>query len=285
MVSEERIAPRTEPETPRPTTAGSTVFAATGAPRPQGTSQPGRSPADAPRQAVRPGEIVAAPWADSVGGPANQGSVVASADIAGVAAATERVRLTFQERAYVTLPKGVAPAIGDRYLVVALGPVLDGARQVVIPTGIVEIERADKVDASTARVVAQFGSLQVGQGLVPIERPSLPTEERPTPVTGGREATVIFTQSGNVLPSVQHYVILDASVRDGVKPGDQFTLYRPRTSVEVDDSGRRVTIPEERIALAQVVRATRSGVTAMIVDQAQPAIKEGAHARLTARMP
>src|SRR5919202_3642646 len=40
-VSEERIAPRTEPDAPRPTTAGSTVFAATGAPRPQGASQPG----------------------------------------------------------------------------------------------------------------------------------------------------------------------------------------------------------------------------------------------------
>jgi hypothetical protein len=220
-----------------------------------------------------------------VGGPLNHGLVVASADMPGIAAASERGRLTPQERAYITLPKDATPAVGDRYLVVALGPGLEGRRQVVVPTGVVQIERAGNAEASTVRVVAQFGDLQVGQVLVPIELPPLPTDTRPEPVSSGKEASVIFTESGHVLPSVQHYVILDASEKDGVKPGDEFTLYRPRTSVEADDAGRRVTLPEERIALVQVVKVTKSGATAVIVDQAQPTIKEGMHARLTARMP
>jgi hypothetical protein len=75
-------------------------------------------------------------------------------------------------------------------------------------------------------------------------------------------------------------VVLDASLEDGVKVGDQFTFYRPRVRTD-----RGVTLPEEPIGVAQVVRVTERGTTGIVVDMRHPAITTGTRARLTARMP
>jgi hypothetical protein len=74
--------------------------------------------------------------------------------------------------------------------------------------------------------------------------------------------------------------MIDASRKDGVSIGDQFTLVRER--VELAEGAR---LPEQPLALAQVVRVTERGTTVMIVDQVQPKIREGTEARLTAKMP
>ena len=62
--------------------------------------------------------------------------------------------------------------------------------------------------------------------------------------------------------------------------GDQFTVIRGR--VDLYDG---IRLPEQPVALAQVVRVTERGATVMIVDQVQPKIREGMEARLTAKMP
>jgi len=61
---------------------------------------------------------------------------------------------------------------------------------------------------------------------------------------------------------------------DGVKPGDQFTLYGD------DETTRR-----EVLAVAQVIRSTRRGTTLMIIDQDTRGIRVGTPVRLTAKMP
>ena len=48
---------------------------------------------------------------------------------------------------------------------------------------------------------------------------------------------------------------------------------------------RELGVSNEKIALVQVVKVTDRGATGIIVDQAQPAIRNGTSARLTARMP
>jgi hypothetical protein len=108
---------------------------------------------------------------------------------------------------------------------------------------------------------------------------------RPAPLALGPESKVVYVPSNAVLPSVQSYVILDATSRDGVKQGDQFTLYRAREKAPVPGTDKSVQLPEEPIALAQVVKVTDHGTTAIILDQRQPAVKTGVAARLTARMP
>jgi hypothetical protein len=64
--------------------------------------------------------------------------------------------------------------------------------------------------------------------------------------------------------------------------GDEFVIYLPSPKLE---DGQRLRDPEILIGKAQVVRSTPYGVTAVILGQAQPAIKEGMSARVTAKMP
>ncbi|HJU88125.1 MAG TPA: LysM peptidoglycan-binding domain-containing protein [Gemmatimonadaceae bacterium] len=230
--------------------------------------------------AVRPGEFYAAPWLDRSGGPGEAGRVIAPADMPGIARASNRPTLQPQDRVYVTLPKSIVPSRGDKLLLYRVGPQVEGHGQIVIPTAVVQVERAENADATTVRIVEQYDQVELGQGVLALERFNMPPDARPAPLALGTEARVIWIPSEAVLPSLQRYVVLTATNKDNVKQGDQFTLYRPRLRTE-----RGAFLPEERIALVQVVKVTDRGVTGVIVDQAQPAIRQGTSARLTARMP
>lgn len=274
------------PEQPVPASPGApTVFAAP----PEGSSLTmsrfGPSATAYVHTAVRPGEVYSAPWVDRQGGPGAKGVVVASASVPGIAQASERIRLSPQERAYITLPKGIVAARGDRFVVFAEGTELDDGSQVMEPTGIVEVERPNEGDVATVRLVEQFGQVLVGQGVLPLDRFTLSPEARPTPLMLGTESKVVWIADHDVLPSVERYVILDATAKDGVKIGDQFTLLQPRRRADLPGTAKRVILPEEPLALAQVVKVTDRGTTAIIVDQRYPGIKEGTLAKLTARMP
>lgn len=287
-VAEDQMARPDEPVPDAPTPrspVGGTVFAASQVRRLATASRFGGTANEYPHSAVRAQEVYAAPWIDRTGGPQTQGRVVGPVDIPGIVEPSPARVIGPQSRAYVTVPKGLVLARGDRLVVFHLGPSLDGGSQVVIPTGIVEVEQAEDGDASVVRVVQQFHEIAIGDGVMPLDRLDLAAEARPAPLAQGTEAHVVYIPSQVVLPSLLYYVLLDATQKDGVKVGDQFTLYRPRQRVEVDDRGTKAMLPEERIALAQVVKVTDRGTTALIVDQAQPSIKEGARARLTARMP
>ena len=84
-----------------------------------------------------------------------------------------------------------------------------------------------------------------------------------------------------VLPSIQSYVVLGLSSNQGVKMGDEFLIYQPQSK---PDEGE-LADPEIPISRVQVVRSTQYGVTAVVLGQEQPAIKEGMSARVIARMP
>ncbi|MFN2400348.1 MAG: LysM peptidoglycan-binding domain-containing protein [Gemmatimonadaceae bacterium] len=236
-------------------------------------------PVQPARTAVRAGEFYAAPWIDRVKGPASQGRLIGTAEPAGIAEASERVRIQAHERVYVTLP-GAAAAVGTRYITLALGPEVGSDGQVLIPTGIVEVERVDGGGVATVSVIQQFDEIKTGQGVIAFEQFSMPEDVRPAQVSDGAVTRVVWVPSRAILPSLQHYVLLQASSTSGVKIGDQFTLFRPR--VRTDDG---VFLPEEKLALVQIVKVTQRGSTALIVDHKEPAIKEGTAARLTARMP
>lgn len=230
---------------------------------------------------IRAGEYYAAPWAERRGGPRGVGRLVASADLTE-AAQSDRDRLQIGDRVIVTAPSGEHPESGARYLAFDLGPELEGHGQVVIPTGLVLVEEtpARDGDAVHARVLTIYDNIRIGQGLIRLDSVALPTA-RPEPVDiGALDARVLWLRGANVLPSLHQYLVLDRSTHDGVKQGDQFTLLRPAHRI---DGG--VRIPNEPIATVQVIRVTPFGATAMIIDQQQPAIREGNEARLSAKMP
>jgi len=73
--------------------------------------------------------------------------------------------------------------------------------------------------------------------------------------------------------------VLDASARKGTRVGDQFTLVRSR-----ETRPGLLAIPEEEIAVAQVVRVTPYAATALIVSQDHPAVGRGTRARVSGKM-
>jgi LysM repeat protein len=269
-----------------PRASGSTVFSLSASRRVATVSRFGASATAYPHPAVRVGETFAAPWLDRLKGPDDQGTIVGSAEISGIATTTPRTRMLNEERAYITLPKDIVPARGDRYLAFTLGPVLENGSQVVEPTGVLEVERAENGDASTVRIITQYSNVEAGQGIIPIDHFTLGNEARPAPLMLGTEGKVVFISDKSVLPSVQSYVVIDVTAKDGAKVGDQYTLFVPRRQVLVKGRGDQMaTVPEERVALGQVVKVTDHGTTLMLVDQQNPSVKVGMKARLTARMP
>jgi hypothetical protein len=239
-----------------------------------------RSPAEEmERAAVREGEFIAAPWIDRNGGPEQHGRIVASAELPGIIQASEPLRLAPHDRVFVQLPRDVGAAKGERYLAYELGPPVPQG-QVIVPTGVLVVEKPGQDEATLVRIERMFGEVKVGNRFIPLERIQLPTDARPSPVDLGVRSRVIWVASKAVLPSIQHYLLIDASRKDGVSLGDQFTLMQGRVRL---DGG--VRLPEQPIALAQVVRVTERGATVMIVDQVQPKVREGMEARLTAKMP
>ena len=234
-----------------------------------------------PAASVNRGEILSAPWVDREGGPREFGRLVETTAQSIVIAAENRTRLSPQDRVFIFAPRNVAPERGERFLVVERGPVIDYVGQIMIPTGIVEVEVARAGEASTARIVQNFGEIKMGQLLLPMTAvPTLEGSAQATAVETGPQARVIWIYGDVRLPSLQRYVMLDATERDGVKLGDQFTFMRRAQRLE---GGAR--LPAEDIAVAQVVRVTPYGTTAMIIGQRHGAINEGTHARVTARLP
>ncbi len=233
-----------------------------------------------PKPLVRTGEYYAAPYVEREGGPSGAGKIVASADLPGIAQVSERTRLQLQDRILIAPPAGVVPISGARYLSYALGDVLPGFGQVVVPTGVVEVENEPRAGELTrARIVSQYTTMLMGQGLIRIDSVSFASEPQPTAIELGMDAKVVWLHGGDVLPSIHEYLVLDRTSRDGVHPGDQFTLFRPRTRTE---SGP--VLPPEPIAIAQVVRVTPYATTALVLGQQQPAIRAGASARMTAKV-
>ena len=95
--------------------------------------------------------------------------------------------------------------------------------------------------------------------------------------------TEVRAVSGNpILPSVQDYLLVDVSARDGIKIGDEFVLFAPRSKSDVSGAPAN---PEIVIARAQAVRVTRYGTTLMIMGERHPKIEPGTLAKRTASIP
>ena len=286
-VASDQMEPRFEPEAVPMRSGGPTVFHEDISKRLSGGSHLEPTSLEYEHTPVRVGEFYAAPWLDAVGGPKGQGKLVATAEIPGIAktlAVAER--LGPETRAYITLPAGIVAAKGDRLMVFNRGPVLQDGGEVMQPTAIVQVEATDNGgEATTVRIIQQYDEVLIGQSVMPLDRFNMSTDAHAAPLALGPQSHVIYVPSRAVLPSIGSYIILDATAKDGVKLGDEFTLYRPREKAPIPGTADEVTLPEEPIALAQVVKVTDHGTTAIILDQRQPSIKEGTAARVTARMP
>jgi hypothetical protein len=223
------------------------------------------------------GEIEAAPFTARRGGPAASGRLAAAYDRPGIMAAAGGRRFQLADRIFVELPRGAAGRPGEVLLAYRMGPVIDDNVQVVIPTGLLRVESVKAGQPALARVMRQFDEITLDQRVMSLETLS-PTVGTPVAVNAGPSETVMYIANEPVLPSLQSYIILSARSASGVRVGDQFTL--------MDDSiDPRYPAPAVPAAVAEIVRVTPLGLTAIVVDQEQPRIYQGMKAVLTARAP
>ena len=228
---------------------------------------------------IRPGEFYAAPYVERAAGPANAGNIIGTGDVPGIPLTVAERPLQSHERVFVVVPPGMSSAAGTRYLAVRAGPMLEGVGQIMIPTGVVAIERAQPGQAVEARIMARYGPMMIGDQLVTME--ALPANlPRPTAQANGLRTSVLWINGELVLPSLQSYVVVAGGSASGMRVGDQITFYRER---HTGDDG--VVQPATDIAVAQIVRVTPHASTALIIDQTYPGPSEGTVARVSAKMP
>jgi LysM repeat protein len=231
--------------------------------------------------AVRSGEFDAAPWVDQKGGPTTSGYIMQAADLTGIASA-DQSRMNLYQHVLIAPPAGAAAPERQLYLAYRLGPLIEDFGQIVIPTGVIEVTRTGLVgEAATGRVVKMFSDVLQNQRLIPFDTSAALVRGSVTSISNGRMGKVRWVANGSVLPSLQHYLVLDIP-RGDANPGDQVELYKPRQGPA---DGRALAIPELHIAWGQVLRVSPYGATIVITAQEQPKIEEGTAARVAGKIP
>lgn len=234
------------------------------------------------RPLVRPGDWYPAPAVVAEGGIPGSGRVRERVEETGIASQRPADRLQIADRISITLPSGQVGRVGDRYLAYRLDELLTDGRQVMVPTGVVTVEALRPSGEAIARIVDLYDHMRVDQRVTTFE-PFTPVAggEGPQPLTGGPSARVVWIQNAPVLPSLHQYLVLDGG-QSLAKTGDQFTLLRE--GVDATGATPGPDAPET-LAVVQVIKVAPGGITAMVIDQAQPGLQVGTRARLTAKMP
>lgn len=253
--------------------------------RPLEVTRPRSAPVQGPAPRVLRGDIVRAPYYDRPGGPENSGRILFGADLPGVDEPRPNHNFQLFDRLLVIPPEGSAAAVRDRFVAYELGSSEEDVGTVVIPVALLQVVRAPRNDEPAIVEVRElYGSLNADTRVIPFDSTGFGVRGRPVavPAGAGRNARLLEIQRANVLPSLNSFVLFDLTSADGMKVGDEVSIYRRRVEPKGDDGP---TLPEVEIATAQVVKVTRYGTTARVTSQDQPAIRKGESIRVVARMP
>ncbi|MBI5601294.1 MAG: LysM peptidoglycan-binding domain-containing protein [Gemmatimonadetes bacterium] len=232
------------------------------------------------RFAVRAGEYLAAPFVWSVGGPGGAGRVLKTAVSQIIEPTLEQRIYQSQEAIYIRLPLGAARVNGERFMTYELGPVLEGQGQVVIVTGIIELQADPTAGDGRAVILQRFRQVLEGQGVVAIDSLLPRLDQHPSLVEFGAPTKLAWVLDTPVLVQLGQYVILTLTSRDGVVPGDQVTLVAGMGAGEQGEQH----VPEAA-AVVQLLRVTPFGASAIVLNRSQAAITTGMNGRVTAKMP
>jgi hypothetical protein len=228
---------------------------------------------------VRRGEIEAAPYADRDGGPRGAGRLVASVDRPGIKTSIVQSRYQLNDDLYVDLPRGTVARLGDTYMSYIMGDNLADFGEVLIPTGILRIESLPAGQGPVARIIRQYGTIELDQRIIGAPDLLYPTGTV-APVVGGARGKVVYVHDDPVLPSIGHYVLVSLNSKSGVNVGDQISFIDNSTGLDDQNAAPAVVA-----GVGQVVRVTPFAATTIIISQIQPTIREGMPVRLTGKMP
>jgi len=229
------------------------------------------------------GDFMRAPYVVGSATMPGAGRLLGSADLDPRGRRDTRFMFKDYDDVLLEPPAGAAGAKGEKYVVVRRSTSIFGVGQVVIPTGVVEVTQNRSGSAAVkAQVVELYGEMGPDQMVLPLDTTDISTKVRPSPVTDGQWTEIKWIHANPVLPTTQMYVVLGLTSKDGVKPGDDFLVFRKPQPARASGS---LGTPEIPIARARAVRVTAFGTTAVVTAQQQPAINVGAAVRVTAKMP
>jgi LysM repeat protein len=181
------------------------------------------------------------------------------------------------DKVYLAADSGAQLSIGDRVQFLRPGRALEGFGRVWLPTGLATIAALDGGTA-TAVVIRMYDQVNIGDLVVPMAAFPVPTQARPA-ASSGLQGRIVAFQRAHPVQANEEIAFLDVGRQAGVKEGDVFEVFLPRTR---RDWGTRPEMPVGRLQVVKVMQGTAS---ARITHLEQPAIAVGQPVRRVAAMP
>jgi len=225
---------------------------------------------------LRQAEFDAAPYLASDALRRSTGRIVARRGAAAEGDQAYPQRALKTDEVEVQPPVGASWAVGERLVAFTTQP-LSGAnkgRLVVVPTGLLEVRRAEGGAVAIAEVLRQSGRVEQGQQLVAASGAAAPRVQAEKLSTPDVSTSVLWLDPNELLPTLSSYVVLGAGADKGLKAGDEVALYATL-------AGARESV----MATVRVVRVDATSSTAVIVSQQGREIAVGMTARRFAKAP
>lgn len=181
------------------------------------------------------------------------------------------------DRVFLAADPAARLSIGDRVQFLRPGRELVGFGRVWLPTGLATVSAVDGGTA-TAVVIRMYDQVNPGDVVVPVAAFPVPNNVQPA-ASSGLQGRIVAFQRAHPVQANEEIAFLDVGRQAGVKEGDVFEVFLPRTR---RDWGTRPEIPVGRLQVVKVMQGTAS---ARITHLEQPAIAVGQPVRRVAAMP
>jgi nucleoid-associated protein YgaU len=176
-------------------------------------------------------------------------------------------------------PGGATYQVGDTLLAVRTDRSIQGHGRIVKPTGLLRVIDVSKKE-NVAEVIAEYGRIQQGQSVLPVEHFVDKGDVKAVPISDGVEGTVIGYRDVQDIASLMTVLFIDKGRKEGVATGDIFEL---RRGVEKIQDGPN-TLPEV-IAHIQIVHVRDHTATGRVTVLVSPDIVRGTKVRQIAKLP
>ncbi|HEV2150288.1 MAG TPA: LysM peptidoglycan-binding domain-containing protein [Longimicrobiaceae bacterium] len=186
--------------------------------------------------------------------------------------------ISLYDRVYVTLGSGGGLRVGDAVHFFRRDREVRPYGRVYVSTGMGSVEALEG-NVATVEVRTLYDLVAVNDLAVPAARFPVPAGVAPRPTRQPLEARIVGFGIPHAVQATGELAFLDVGAAAGVKPGDVFAAYLPRTQ---RDWGTRPEIP---VARMQVVRVTDRTATVRITGLEHPALEPGITVRRVAEMP
>lgn len=187
-------------------------------------------------------------------------------------------QISLYDRVYVALGQPGGLRVGDAVHFFRRDREVRPHGRVYVSTGIGSVEALEG-NVATVEVRTVYDVISVSDLAVPAARFPVRAGVAPRAPQQALEGRVVGFGIEHPVQITQELAFLDVGAAAGVREGDVFAAYIPRTQ---KDWGTRPEIP---VARMQVVRVTDRTATARITGLEQPALEAGLPVRLVSEMP